>query len=163
MPQNTKVTLRAATAADQTVITKLVREVGINPLQLAWPNFLIAERIEAAPRVVGIGQLRPHGDGIVELASLAVVEDARGSGIGTLLVNALVDKADRPLFLMCESSKVGYYQRFDFVELIDPKTHPRSLRKWYRFATVIQRIAALFGHKLPYLAIMAHRGRPSAQ
>ncbi len=153
------VTLRAATAADQPRITQLVRAAHLNPIRLAWPNFLVAERIEAAtPHVVGVGQLRPHKDGSVELASLVVVAEARHTGVGSQLVNALIGKADRPLYLMCESSKVTYYQRFGFYKLTNPLTMPRSLRRFYRLATTIERIAAVFGKQPGQIAIMGYPG-----
>jgi N-acetylglutamate synthase-like GNAT family acetyltransferase len=153
------ITLRAATAADQELITKLVRDAHLNTLRLAWPNFLIAERLEgeeAAPRVIALGQLRPHNDGIQELASLVVVAGERGNGVGSQLVNALIAKADRPLYLMCKGDKVAYYQRFNFVELTSAPAIPPSLRTLYRLARLIERVVAPFSQHPPHLAIMAH-------
>ena len=48
---------------------------GLNPFSLGWPRFLVAED---GGRVVGVAQIKPHGDGSRELASLAVV--ARPAG-----------------------------------------------------------------------------------
>lgn len=164
-------TLRAATAADQALIRRWVRGAHLNPLRLAWTNFLIAEQIKTiasgdssglgaaspAAQIMGIGQLRPHGDGTVELASLVVAPAARGQGVGSRLVNALIAKADRPLYLMCGSDKVPYYQRFGFVQLQQRREMPRSLRPMHRLATLLTPIVALFQQDPSRIAIMAHR------
>jgi hypothetical protein len=56
------VVFRPATAADQRAITAIIRQAGINPLSLKWPNFLLA--VEAgAGEVVGTGQLTATGAG----------------------------------------------------------------------------------------------------
>jgi N-acetylglutamate synthase-like GNAT family acetyltransferase len=153
------IVIRPATAADQALITKLVRDAHLNPLRLGWVNFLVAEQVEEmGPRVVGIGQLRPHKDGIQELASLVVKPQARGSGVGGQLVKALIDKAERPLYLMCDDGKRAYYERFDFYEVRNIAEVPRSLRGLKRIANVVGSIFARFTEKPPHLAIMVHRG-----
>ena len=150
-------TLRAATAADQPLIRQLVRAEHLNPLGLAWQNFLIAED-PPSQQILGMGQLRPHKDGTVELASLVVMPDARGKGVGSLLANALIAKADRPLYLMCERGKVPYYQRFGFVDIPHRRDMPRSLRPMHHIATAFSAIVALFQKDPPRIAIMAYRG-----
>ena len=150
-------TLRAATTADQPIITQLVRSERLNPMGLAWKNFLVAEET-SSKQIMGIGQLRPHRDGTVELASLVVMPAARGTGVGSLLVNALIAKADHPLYLMCERGKVPYYQRFGFEDIPHRRDMPRSLRPMHRIATIMGAIVALFQNDPPRIAIMAHRG-----
>ena len=150
------VILRAATAADQSLIRQLVRAEHLNPMRLGWANFLIAEHAETRQNM-GIGQLRPHKDGTVELASLVVVPEARGKGVGSQLVNALIAKADRPLYLMCESGKAPYYQRFGFVAISHRRDMPRALRPMHRIATTLSTILTLFRQDPPRIAIMAYK------
>lgn len=151
------ITLRPATAADQPQIIRLARDARLNPLRLAWPNFLIAERVDGGQaRIVGMGQLRPHHDGTQELASLMVKPEAQGSGVGSQLVNALIAKADRPLYLMCSSLKVAYYERFGFVEVVSASEVPRSSRLLYRVGTLMSRVLARFVKEPRRLAIMTY-------
>jgi amino-acid N-acetyltransferase len=106
------VRIRPATAADQPVIRRLVRQAGINPMNLHWPNFLVAEQEGAT---VGIGQVKSHNDGTRELASMVVVPERRGHGVGGAIIERLI--ADHPgqvLHLTCRLQLRGYYERFGF-------------------------------------------------
>ena len=62
--------LQAATAEQETAVKSLIRAVHINPLGLDWRRFVVAVDEEGA--VIGCGQVKPHGDGTRELASIAV-------------------------------------------------------------------------------------------
>ena len=153
------VIMRAATAADQPLIRQWARKYGLNPLGLAWPNFLVAERMDVVPpKVVGMGQLRPHRDGSLELASLAVAEDARGQGIGAKLVRALLRQAARSLFLMCREEKVSFYERFGFYRVWQAGEMPKSVRWMQHTATLIQRVVGVLGMRVPQVAILLHDG-----
>ncbi len=103
--------IRPATAADQRAITAMVRGAGINPLSVHWPRFLVAED---AGRVIGVAQIKPHGDGSRELASLAVAPDRQGEGISAALVAAWLARERGTLYLMCADRLEGYYARFGF-------------------------------------------------
>jgi N-acetylglutamate synthase-like GNAT family acetyltransferase len=107
------VRIRPATEADQQTIRQMVRQAGINPMNLRWPNFLIAEQAGAT---VGIGQVKPHRDGTRELASMVVVPERRGQGVGGAIIERLIaDHAGQVLHLTCRSQLGGYYERFGFV------------------------------------------------
>ncbi|HKW60779.1 MAG TPA: GNAT family N-acetyltransferase [Candidatus Dormibacteraeota bacterium] len=115
-------TMRAANATDQATIRRMIREADINPMNLEWPNFLVAEDAGA---VVGIGQVKTHRDGSRELASIAVVPSRQGQGIGSLIVNSLLERhGDGVLHLTCELRNQGYYERFGFGR-ISRKEFPR--------------------------------------
>jgi len=106
------VRIRPATEADQPTIRRMVKEAGVNPMNLHWPNFLIAEEEGAT---VGIGQVKPHNDGTRELASMVVVPERRGQGVGAAIIERLI--ADHPggvLHLTCRQQLGGYYERFGF-------------------------------------------------
>ncbi len=56
-----------------------------------YPNFVVA--FDEAGKLVGAGALRPHGEGLFEVRSLAVSLPCQGSGLGSLLVEALLERA----------------------------------------------------------------------
>ena len=125
--------LRAATAADQDAIRRMIRAAGLNPLALDWPRFVVAESIGEASQgeVVGIGQVKILGDGAPEMASLAVLPGRQGEGVGGAIVWTLLSRTPGPIYLRCASRDEGYYERFGFTTLA-PEQMPRSLRRIYR-------------------------------
>ncbi|MCX6029665.1 MAG: GNAT family N-acetyltransferase [Chloroflexi bacterium] len=133
--------VRPATDADQPAITALVRGAGINPFSLYWPRFLVAED---AGRVIGVAQIKPHGDGSRELASLAVAPDRQGARIGSALVAAWLARERGTLYLMCADRLENYYARFGF-RRIDTREMPPYFRRMVRVANIIARVATLFG------------------
>jgi amino-acid N-acetyltransferase len=116
-------TLRPATADDAPIIRRLVRSEGLDPTQLRWRNFMIAE-IDGA--VVGIGQIRQHRD-CQELGSLVVTGDYRRRGVATALVGALEAQAGRPLYLICAHTNQPFYERFGY-RVIGYRDTPGALR-----------------------------------
>jgi amino-acid N-acetyltransferase len=124
----TDIFLRAATAADQAVIRRMIRAAGLNPLALDWPRFVVAE---SGGEVAGIGQVKVLRDGAPELASLAVLPEYQGAGVGGALVWTLISRTSGPIYLCCASHNEGYYRRFGFVTLA-PAQMPPSLRCIYR-------------------------------
>jgi N-acetylglutamate synthase-like GNAT family acetyltransferase len=103
--------IRKATAEDQVAIRSMVRAAHLNPINVRWPNFLVAEE---DGQVIGVGQLRPHGDGSRELASLVILPAYRRRGIGGQLVRALLTDQRGPIYLFCKHTLEGYYARFGF-------------------------------------------------
>src|SRR5712692_9657787 len=63
-------TIRPATENDQPAIRRLIAEVRLPRMNLQWPNFVVAEEDR---EMVGMGQVKSHGDGSRELASIAVL------------------------------------------------------------------------------------------
>jgi N-acetylglutamate synthase-like GNAT family acetyltransferase len=111
--------LRAACASDQPAITQLIRQARINPRGLHWQRFVVVEERDGrGPRaLVGVAQVKPHRDGTRELASLAVVPERQGQGIGGVLVRTLLARQYAPLYLMCLDRMEPYYARFGFQRL----------------------------------------------
>jgi N-acetylglutamate synthase-like GNAT family acetyltransferase len=121
------VRLRPAAERDQAAIRRIVRAARINPSDLEWPRFLIAEEAGA---IVGVGQVKPHRDGTRELASIAVIPDRQGQGIGGAIVNALIAREHgEVLHLTCRSQLQGYYERFGFARLEPPEYPPHFRRR----------------------------------
>ena len=108
------VSIRPATEADQAEITRIVRSSNINPFSLHWPRFLVAEE---DGRIVGVGQVKRHGDGSRELASIATIPEQRGKGVASAVVNALLAREMGVLFLTCRTPMEPFYNRFGFVRV----------------------------------------------
>ena len=129
----------------------MIREAGINPMNLRWPHFLVAEE---GGRIVGVGQVKQHGDGSRELASLAVIPARQGGGIGSALLRELLARHGHELLhLTCRREMQGYYERFGFQRV------PRSKYPPYfaRFLPVFNAIGRLFGQQI---VVMRREGAP---
>ena len=128
--QNHEAHVRAAVEADQDAITTIVRDAHIFPFGLKWDRFVLAVDNE---QIVGTGQIKPHGDGSLELASIAVIPSRQSQGIGSLVVNALIAQhgqrtTNTDLYLMCRSVHESYYNRFGF-QRIERLAMPRYFRR----------------------------------
>ena len=127
--------IRPARAEDQAAITAMVREAHLNPMDLRWSRFLIAEDEKG---IVGVGQIRPH-PGALELASLVVREDRHGTGVGGQLIRALSAQSQGTPVLFCRPPLESYYARFGF-RAIGVKEAPPSLRTRYAIGRLITRL-----------------------
>src|SRR6476646_282214 len=125
--------IRPAVADDQYAITAIVRAARINPYNLDWRRFLLAQW---GQDIVGVGQVKPHGDGSRELASIAVVPEWQGNGVGGALISALLSRETGPLHLMCNAAREHYYPRFGFQRL-DRRAMPPDVRRFARMSPVI--------------------------
>ena len=111
----TTFTLRPARETDFKAIKRLIRLGGINPMGLDWKRFLVAVNVD--DQVIACGQIKPHGQGILELASISVHPASRKQGIARAIVEHLLAGSPRPLFLMCRSGLGSLYQKFGFRRL----------------------------------------------
>ncbi len=111
----TNFTLRPARETESRVIKDLIHLTGINPMGVDWKRFVVA--VNAQDEVIGIGQLKPHGREILELASIAVHPEHRSQGIARAIIEYLIRDSPRPLYLMCESSNGPLYEKFGFHEI----------------------------------------------
>ena len=135
------ITLRPATAADQKPIKALIREVGINPMNLNWERFIVAEdRGEFA----GCVQVKQHDDGARELASLAVMPQRQGQGIGRRLIEAVLEQEAGELHLTCRKNLATYYEGFGFKE-VNGETAPRSFKLALRMGRLLGKLGQFEG------------------
>lgn len=79
---------------------------------LAWERFLVA--VDEEEKLVGCGQVKPHGDGRCELASIAVVPEWRKNGVASAIIKQLIDDNPGRLYLTCRASMGAFYERFGF-------------------------------------------------
>jgi N-acetylglutamate synthase-like GNAT family acetyltransferase len=126
--------LRWATNEDAPVIRAIVRQARINPTQLDWRRFVVAATVDN--EVIGCGQVKPHRDGSLELASLAVVLDWQGRGVGRAITEYLLDGQGGTIYLMCRSSLGNFYQKMGF--------KPVKLEDMPRFFSRVTRLARGF-------------------
>jgi N-acetylglutamate synthase-like GNAT family acetyltransferase len=128
-----KFTLRPATAEDDPAIQRLVQIGHINPTGLDWRRFVMA--ISPTGEVIGCGQVKPHGDGSRELASIVVDPDWRGLGVARAIIERLLDENSGDLYLMCRSILGPFYEKFGF--------HSISREEMSRYFRRISRVAGL--------------------
>jgi len=141
-------TIRPASAADSSKIKRLVRSERLNPLGLNWRRFLIAE--DSGGRMLGCVQVKTHGGGAKELASLVVVPAWRGRGVARALVEHLQQCSNSPLWLTCRSGLIPFYSRFGFREVRDSAKMPQH----FKLARLFGKLLHFVGTVVGYLAVM---------
>lgn len=126
MPSEAAEQIRPAQPRDVARIRSLVHAERLNPFGLHWQRFYVA--VGDNGRVAGCVQLKEHRYGrkvaARELASLVVSPSRRGQGLGTALVRHLQEQAGPPLWLMCRSRLVPFYERLAFREVEDRRKMP---------------------------------------
>jgi N-acetylglutamate synthase-like GNAT family acetyltransferase len=129
-------TIRPATQADQETIRRLIQEANLNRMALKWPHFVVAED---GGEIVGIGQVKTHGDGSRELASIAVVPARQSQGIGGAIIKTLLASEQGIVYLTCRRQLQSYYERFGFRRL-DPAEFPPYFRRLVPVMNVVARM-----------------------
>ncbi len=129
------VDLRPALESDFSAIRALIYKVRINPLDLDWQRFVVA--VTPGGDLVGCGQVKPHGDGSLELASIAVEPAYRGQGVAREIIERLIAAYPGDLYLTCRSRLGPLYEKFGF-RRVEESAMPRYFRK-------ISRMARIFG------------------
>jgi N-acetylglutamate synthase-like GNAT family acetyltransferase len=132
---------RPAEREDFTAIRDLIRAVQINPLGLDWRRFIIA--VDSSGRLIACGQIKPHQDGSLELASIAVIRERRRQGIATKIIDSLIRSNPEPLYLTCRASLEKFYLRFGFstLELAAMPPYFRRVARMARIARALQLVS----------------------
>jgi N-acetylglutamate synthase-like GNAT family acetyltransferase len=134
-------TIRPATQADFLAIRNLIDLVEINPLGLDWRRFIIAADVHDC--LVGCGQVKPHRDGSLELASIAVRPEWRERGVARAIIMQLLKAHPGPLYLICRNHLRTFYEKLGFVNITDPDTMPLHFRWLIITVHVFQRLALI--------------------
>jgi amino-acid N-acetyltransferase len=148
----TTIQVRVARQEDQPVILRLVRRAHLNPLSLGWRHFRLA--VDASGQAIGCGQVRRHGDGSRELASIVVAEAWRGRGVARAVIERLMAEAGPPLWLTCRSGLKGLYARFGFREA-DPDDR---LPAYFRRVRSLAKTLAVLSAREERLTVMLWEG-----
>jgi amino-acid N-acetyltransferase len=125
------VSIRKAGPQDAAVIRAMVREARINPFSLDWRRFLLA--VDGDGAIIGSIQVKQHGDGTREMASLVVIPARRKEGLARLLIETVQASQSRPLYLTCRSSLQPIYRKFGF-RTLEFNEMPPYYRRLYRVA-----------------------------
>ena len=105
--------IRPAAQEDFPTIRSLIHTVKINPTGLDWRRFLVV--VTPLGELLGCGQIKPHGDQLREMASIAVLEHVRGQGVARAVIEALLAlELERPIYLMCRARLKELYAKFGF-------------------------------------------------
>ncbi len=137
--------IRPATPADQRAITAIIRAAQINPMDLQWQNFALAVE-DGSGAVVGTGQIRRHGDGSAELASIATIPSHQRRGIAHQVINYLMDRHAGALYLTCIDTMGTFYEQFGFRRL-EPAEFTPYFRRLARVAGALHFLSS-DGHRL---------------
>ena len=132
------VTIRPARETDFAQIKDLIHSSGINPLGLDWKRFIVA--VDEHDEMIGCGQLKPHGQDVLELASIAVYPEHRGKGIARAIIEHLLKDSPRPLYLMCQSSLGPLYEKFGF-HALSYEDMPRYFQRISKLAGLVTTLA----------------------
>lgn len=131
-------------------IKALIRAVQINPIGLKWPRFLVA--VTLGGELIGCGQVKPHRDGLRELASVAVKKAWRNQGIASAIIEALLAGHPAPIWLTCANRLIPFYEQFGFSEVI----RYRDMPFYFRLAKFAFRLYQIFTRTDAYLAVMVN-------
>jgi N-acetylglutamate synthase-like GNAT family acetyltransferase len=140
-------TIRPARETEAAQIRDLIYSVGINPTGLDWKRFVVA--VDDLDEMIGCGQVKPHGQDILELASIAVYPEHQGKGVARAIIENLLKDSPRPLYLMCQSSLGPFYEKFGF-EAISYEEMPRYFQRVSKLAGLVTTLA----RRDEYLLIM---------
>lgn len=136
--------LRPARATDIWLIRKLVLSAKLDPTQIRWSQFWV---IECEGRLVACGQLRSFPEA-QELGSLVIARAWRGRGLGSYLVQHLIQEATQPLYLECLGSKLAqFYTRFGFVP-VSWQELPPPLKRKFGLSKLVSTIFPIISVKL---------------
>ena len=151
---NPSLSLRRAAEADQERIKQIIHEANINPLGLDWQHFWLAE---SEGMVVGTGQIKVHGDGTRELASIAVIPSHQHQGIASLIIRTVLQDETGPVYLMCQQLHETFYNQFNF-QVITTDQLPTSLRRINRAMRIFRPIAPLVGREFDVIFMRREAG-----
>jgi len=114
--------IRNATPDDVDSICRLIAYYAEKGIMLPRSRELVKKLIDTfivavdGDRVVGIGSLYQLGKELVEIRSLGILDEYRGRGIGSALVNRLVEEAQKKNFrqVMALTYEVKFFEKNGF-------------------------------------------------
>ena len=148
--------IRRAREADEYAIATLVHSERLNPLDLDWRRFVLAVDPDG---IAGAAQLRKHDDESRELSSLVVREDARGRGVATRIIDALLEPVMTRVCMITGAAFAGHYARWGF-RRIDPSMAPAAVRRNYHLGRFIGGTHSVLSGRDPRTLAILERPAP---
>jgi amino-acid N-acetyltransferase len=133
-------TIRPARPEDQETIVSYIRQAKINPRNLRWENFLVAEE---NGRLIGMRQVKVHAQGTREVGSGFVLPEYRRQGISARLMNEILSREQDTLYLMCRDKRAPYYEQFGFRQVAVDQL-PVDFHKEYRIGRFVTSLMSIF-------------------
>jgi amino-acid N-acetyltransferase len=134
------ISIRHAVEEDQATIVSFIHQAKINPRNLHWQNFLVAEE---NGQVVGIRQVKVHSQGTREVASGFVLPEYRRQRISARLMHEMLARETGPLYTMVNEKWAPYYEQFGF-RRVDVSQLPADFRKEYRIGRIVTSLLSVF-------------------
>ena len=104
--------IRHATEADMVFIEEKIRKYNLDAKDLHYSQFVVAVEEDD---IIGFGRLRKIG-AIYSIGCIAVIEEKRGSGVGSLIVKHLIEIS--PVKMIYALTDIAdYFKKLGFVEL----------------------------------------------
>ena len=112
-----------ALESDMPVIEQIAKKFDLDREDMKGSQFVVAKKEK---NIIGIGRLRnyPKQTGWSEIATVAVIEEERKKGIGSLIMNELIGRAPSEIFVTCVIP--DFFTRFGFQKI---KQYPPVLEK----------------------------------
>jgi amino-acid N-acetyltransferase len=152
------ITIRSATAEDQSHIRSLARRERVKPTGLDWPKFVVAVY---DGKIVGAVQLRKHPDGSRELGSLVVTPTFRGQGVAARLIESRLSDSTGRVFVITGKAHADYYGRWGFRRIRPVEAPPFVCLNYWLGYLGGGLLAVLRGRAVNHLAVF-ERGRGAA-
>lgn len=133
--------IRPARPEDQEIIVSFIRQAKLNPRNLHWERFLVAEK---DGQIIGIRQVKVHAQGTREIASGFVLPEYRRQGISARLLDELLAREAGTLYTMVSEKRAAYYEPFGF-RRVDARQLPSDFRKEYRLGRIVTSLMSAFG------------------
>lgn len=137
-----EITVRPARTKDMQVIRSMVQPLASDRVLLdkdkvayfeAVQEFLVAENPDGD--IVGFGALHVMWEDLAEVRTLATVDSYQGQGVGGVVLNALLDKAEAlgVEHVFCLTFEISFFQRHGFKvmddqSVLDPEVFNQLLR-----------------------------------
>lgn len=134
------ITIRPARQEDQQTIVSFIQQAKLNPRNLHWQNFFVAEE---DGNIVGIRQIKVYAQGTREAASGFVLPEYRRRGISAQLMRELLARQTGPVYTMVNAKRAPYYEQFGF-RRVDVGQLPSDFRKEYRLGRIITTLMTMF-------------------
>lgn len=134
------ITIRHARKEDQQTIVSMIHQAKLNPRNLHWEKFLVAEE---DGKLIGLRQIKTHSRGTREVASGFVLPEFRRRGISAQIMRELLAGETGTLYTMVNEKRAGYYEQFGF-RRVDVDQLPADFRREYRIGRIVTTLMSLF-------------------